>query len=581
MAVVAIIGFTACTSSDDDEGGGATYTVDQNVIQALSGDIGGWDEGFVTSESVFLLEESATDVLVNTLYLKSSDDKTQAALLVSKDDHRPLQLVMSDGTLNFSFLNDEVLELVYKSGSDITYVDQIPYNKKSLDAALAAASDYNSLQKNIFYFAKVMDLGKVSKYGSISKASRYFINTLGWKPAATATTYSASGVATSLPKDADSFVNAYVRQTYHTITVWTGKASFKVGGSSCTLSGSVFCSDPTFSKAGVFGIVCDKDQSKLFRGQAEFEGTATLKDDCNFDVDFRGFNPTTKYYYRAFYQISGGATGRLVLDPAQKASDGVAYDNVIKDFTTDENKLTVDVVMCMDISGSMSGLINMVKSNATSFYDQFKGKCDDAKIELQGLHTKVITYSDINVDGTEALSISADYDLTNAEQKTAFEEFVNGISLSYGGDTPESGLEALMAAFDRDWGLDDGYHRQVVILWTDAPYKTDNEGICVDEAGNPMFVAYDYDAVKAAWDGMPTGRRMIIFAPETDGGYSNGGAWSNMESWKNVIREDSSYDNLTNFGNSLDYIISELTGKTNVRRTSISRRLPEYFRPNR
>ena len=84
----------------------------------------------------------------------------------------------------------------------------------------------------------------------------------------------------------------------------------------------------------------------------------------------------------------------------------------------------------------------------------------------------------VDTDDEEALNESPVYNMASETEHDAFEAYVDEISLSYGGDYPESGLEALAAAFKRDsWGVDDGYHRQVVILWTDATYKIINEGI--------------------------------------------------------------------------------------------------------
>ena len=277
-----------------------------------------------------------------------------------------------------------------------------------------------------------------------------------------------------------------------------------------------------------------------------------------------------------------------------------SYDTATKQFTTDENKLFVDVVLVMDVTGSMSGMINMVKENALAFYDLFNEKCTTANITLTGLTTKVIAYQDINVDGEEAMMISPTYNMP--AEKEAFDTYVRDQYARGGGDIPESGLEALAAAFQKpDWGVDDGYHRQVVILWTDAPYLITNESIWklpiyatdeyggyiydaagnpviidenvehnadgsikVDEYGNPvakpMYQEYTYEQVKAMWDGMPTGRRMILFAPTGTNGYWNAGDWAAMDDWKNVVRNPNISDQ-TDFAKSLDTIIEELTGK--------------------
>ncbi len=604
LAVAGLIGFSAC-GSDDAASPSPTPTpgpitpVSGTILKLASG-TGSWDEGFVTPKGYFLLKKNATssskarkaagaaDLSTETLYFTSLDGATKATLLVSKADNRPLQLVMNDGVLNFSWLSDEDLELVFKTATAVMPVAQIKYSKATLDEALSKADYKNNLQRTLFYFVSTVDASVVSGYPTVAAALEHFRDVAGMTYQAKTVTpteakveTTSDGTCTFVPA-ADTFEETVVEKAYSTVTVWTGTASFKVGGSSCTLSGTVFCADPSFKEKGTVGVVCDKNPDNLFIGKAEFEGTAELKDDNNFDVDFRGLNPKSKYYYRAFYQFNAGAAApELVLDPAQKYDETTSYDTTTKSFTTDENKLIVDVIMVMDISGSMSDEINMVKSNAKAFYQLFNDKCIAAGITLNGLNAQVITYSDINVDNEEALNESPVYNMANGTEHDAFEAYVDEIELSYGGDTPESGLEALAAAFKREsWGVDDGYHRQVVILWTDATYKIVNEGICrkyqmnedgtyaVDADGNsidlgPMYQAYTYDEVKAMWDEMPTGRRMILFAPYDTNGYTNEGDWGLMDGWKNVFHEETSVgsDNLGDFDKSLDYIIEELTGK--------------------
>lgn len=603
--------FAACSNDDD-----STPKVPSSTLRQLTNEsLGSWDEAYVTKDGVYLLKSGsqslpssrrkATSTVPNTetLYFSSSDGATRATLLVNREDNRPLQLIMREGVLGFSFLSDDVLELVFKNGSDVTYIDQINYDREALDKALAEADYKNNLQQSLFYFARVTDLSKLSSYPAVLAAATYFHEVMNF-------TYDGSSLMTAAEAglevgsdgtlaaaaEADAFEETVAEKVYKTVTVWTGKASFKLGGSSCTLSGTVFCADPAFAEVGEFGIVCDKDKSRLFLGQAEFEGKAELKDDQNFDVEFRGFSPLTTYYYRAYYKFAEDvAYEDLILDPAQQAADGIAYDQTVKEFTTGEYKYTVDVTLLMDISGSMSDEISMVKSNARDFYTLFKGKCDEKEINLLGLTTQVVTFSDINVDGDRALKKSPVYNMLDEEEHNAYEAYVNDISLAYGGDTPESALEALATAFQREsWGPDDGLHRQVFILWTDATYKTVNEGICMnyeyDEDGNPlydedgkqigtpMYTAWSYEQVKALWDGLPSGRRMILFAPYGTWGNSNEGDWALMDDWKNVYHEQNSTESFNNFSKSLDYIIEEMIGKDKT--TDVSSGVKAFTAPN-
>ena len=95
-------------------------------------------------------------------------------------------------------------------------------------------------------------------------------------------------------------------------------------------------------------------------------------------------------------------------------------------------------------------------------------------------------------------------------------------------------------------------------------YDEDGQPIYDEEGypvGTPMYTAWSYDQVHAMWDGMPSGRRMILFAPYGTWGDSNEGDWALMDEWKNVYHEANSTESFNNFGKSLDYIIEEMIGK--------------------
>lgn len=600
--LLTVVAFSSCSDKDDggvtpDPGGSGSGGSATSTLRMLSSGLGSWMSGYITDDALFLYDEdeitktkAAVTSGMATLYFSKTDGSQRATLLVSLTDHRPLQLVMGDGVLNFSWLSDEVLELVFTNGSNVKLADQINYDKKALDTAFEKLSKKNQLHSALFYFVKTVNVEKLASYPTVQAAAAYFREVFDMNFDGTTVTPEEAGLnvgedgVLDQVKEADKFEQTVVAPVFNTVTIWTGKASFKVGGSSCTLSGTVFCADDDFAKYGTVGIVCDSDPNKLYIGQAEYSGEAEIKEGNNFDVDFRGFKPKTTYYYRAYFKFNDSNHGSFILDSKQKFDSETAYDNVTKTFTTDENKLTVTVAMCIDISGSMGGTIDMVKNNARDFYSLFKTKCENADIKLLGLNARVIPYSDINVDYEKALYSSGSFDLTDEVQYGGYIDFVNGISLAYGGDTPESGLEALNEAFaNTKWGVDDGYHRQIVILWTDAPYKVINEGICKDEEGKDMFVAAPYEQVKNLWDNMPSGRRMILFAPYGTTG-SNSGSWGEMDEWKNVLHNESSYASLSDFDKSLDYIISELTGKETETTKSAGRVVrtgSTSFRPNK
>jgi len=568
------IGFTASDQTDlpviengneiENENGGTVVNQELTGIVKLADKIGNWDAAYLTKFGYFAFSKDVNNDAegnFSSLSYMSPDGSELATLIITKDENLPTQLVVKDqGIVYFSFPNDSIVELLYDNGTTVSFLgsylcrkNQLPSfvnldNSDVFRAALANAAALikantgeevikPEIQALINRFANLFEqIGVLAYETNDQEVGKIPIHT--------------SGVYAFVVIIRDWYVSEIVARVYNTLSLWTGKATFKVGGSSCTLSGTVWCPADIYNALGTYGIVCDTDPSNLFIGDggAEYQGTGFQPyDKLSYDVDFRGLLPNTTYYYRAYYKFNNFSHGTLV-PRYGNATDQVLYDTTIKSFTTGDNLLTVDVVMCIDFTGSMSSIINTVKNNAMSFYDSFKAKCDAQGIGLTGLTAQVIGFQDKNVDGPRWWKQSPTYQLP--EERSAFNTFVSSIYADGGGDTPESGLEALDAAFDKsDWGQDDGYHRQVIILWTDAPYLVGS-----------YYTSLTVDAIKAKWDVMPSGRRMILFAPDYSSDY-NGGSWSVFDDWKNVIHSTDLYTGFSSMDYILESIIGELTSK--------------------
>ena len=580
---------TAVSCKNDDEPGlpgGGDNLAKLGQIAMVTEDIGDWDKAYLTPDGYFLYRdgisapaarEGETDDKYDCLSYMSLDKKTKVNILLSKDDKLPAQIVFEDKTsLYFSYLDDEpeeetVLELVYDGGGKMEKIGNYRYSYAEWETIKTQYAGEDILMQALSYFNfLVKESGCTSS--SIVGLTETFDDVLSLE-----ISLDVDIDVLALEKDDEGFVfvsdinvvfDVVVEKVFSELALWTGEASFKVGGSSCTLKGSIWCASQTFGDYGVYGIVCDTDKSKLkIDANPEFSGTG-IQTDKEFEVDFRGLQPRTTYYYRAYYKFNSSDHGNLkFVDNVEVSSDGqVGYDTVIKEFTTGDNILNVDVVMCMDVTGSMSGLINTVKKNALNFYDIFEKACVESNIMLSSLNTQVIAFRDKNEDKDWLLKSDV---YAMPDDRELFSGFVNGLRATGGGDTPESGLEALDTAFSRDdWGKDDGYHRQVVILWTDAPYLTGSS-----------YTDLTLENVQLKWDSMPSGRRLVLFAP--NGTQSNGGSWSDLDSWINVMHLTDTSTGFENIDYVIDNIIGELTGKG---KTELSRVQPSsvttVFTPN-
>lgn len=568
--------FIACAavSCSDDEGGNESnldkaVTQMDGLVQLDRGMLGNlWDEGFVTKDGYVLSKGlgSASEFSKAKALSAADADETPCVSLLSVDkktlihlffseDGLPSQLVIGDNTLYFNFLNDEVLELSLSNGSGYSYVTTVNYNKDEMTQAIADGNYSYFFQPRLATVVFLLDNATIPAEfkAAVDLFKRICYLHLAANPDATLQDLIDNGLldddgAAGFVKDiTDNFVVVIVKVRY-SIVLWTGKASFKVGGTSCTLSGTIHCASPSFNEYGTYGIVCDKNPNNLTLEAAEYKGAGYQNGiSTHFDVDFRGLKANTTYYYRAYYKFNSTDHGDLNFKYGDSDAE-IAYDSVIKEFTTGDNRLSVDVVMCIDVTGSMYDIIHTVKSNALSFYDAFNNKCINSGIELEALNNKVIAFQDINVDGTRWWKESDFFSLP--DQRDAFNSFVNGLYADGGGDTPESGLEALMGAFGAlEGATDDGYHRQVVILWTDAPYLV-----------GASYTSLTPEMVIDKWNTLSSGRRLILFAPNY-AGESNAGNWSVFDGQKNVIHSTSLSASFSDFDYILDSIIEELIGK--------------------
>jgi len=194
----------------------------------------------------------------------------------------------------------------------------------------------------------------------------------------------------------------------------------------------------------------------------------------------------------------------------------------------------VDIVFCIDVTGSMTPIIDAVKANALRFYDDVQTNLTAKGKNVDELRVRVVAFRDFAADGAAALEESPFFRLP-AEQ-TAFSDFVNGLIAEGGGDAPESGLEAVALAMNSPWTTRGDRRRQVVVVWTDQPAQTLEPTVVPEELRTR--VPADFSALTDLWEDPqgPLGassKRLILFAPDGPG-------WSDISAvWENVVHHPS------------------------------------------
>ena len=430
MATVLCVGFSSCSNDDDDTPSQASILQKAEGIIELKSGIGNWDAAYLTKLGYFCYKQDASSTANNysSITYMPADGSDMVSLIATKADNIPTQMVTKSGIVYFSFPNDSILELLYDDGKTVMMLDSIAYSKQNL-TNLTASKNGDAFKATLSAAASLLKKNTTRSSAGETMTDAYggVFEEVSGQPYVQndelvgGITTSESGnyeFTETIEEWYDDEIGEYV---CNTLSLWTGKATYKVGGSSCTLSGTIWCPSNVYNIYGTYGIICDEEQSKLTVGNAEYEGTGfQSEEELSYSVDFRGFKPNTTYYYKAYYKFNSSDHGNIA-PKYGSPTDQVIYDTTVKSFKTGDNALTVDVVMCIDVTGSMSDIIGTVKRNAIGFYDSFNRSCEEEGIQLTGLNAQVIAYRDKNED-SNWLQTSGTYSLP--DQRSAFNSFV-------------------------------------------------------------------------------------------------------------------------------------------------------------
>jgi len=127
----------------------------------------------------------------------------------------------------------------------------------------------------------------------------------------------------------------------------------------------------------------------------------------------------------------------------------------------------VDIVLCIDATGSMRPVIETVKESALSFHGRLDAVMGEKGKAISQLRLKVIAFRNFCDEADNAIQETGF--MVFPSQAEEFEKFIRQLEPYGGGDVPESGVDALALAINSPWekGLD--RRRHVIVIFTDAP----------------------------------------------------------------------------------------------------------------
>lgn len=190
----------------------------------------------------------------------------------------------------------------------------------------------------------------------------------------------------------------------------------------------------------------------------------------------------------------------------------------------------VDIVLCVDATGSMGPILTEVKQGALRFHADIQSAMTAKDKTIAELRLRVIAFRDFFDAEAPALELSPFFVLP--DEQPAFSAFVNDIQPRGGGDNPESGLEALAEAMRSPWTKSGHRRRHIIVVWTDdkahALERSKSEKLMHTY---PTGLPANLDELTDLWEGQGTmesaAKRLIIYAPDSEPWTQIGETWGN------------------------------------------------------
>lgn len=218
-------------------------------------------------------------------------------------------------------------------------------------------------------------------------------------------------------------------------------------------------------------------------------------------------------------------------DTAISSADGAEPPRLLTHLAgrTTGRQFAVDIVFCIDVTASMTPMLDRIKESALSLHSKINEVMHNKGRSVDQLRVKVVAFRDFADCAEDALQQTEFLRLP--EQVTEFAGFVRSLVAAGGGDVPESGLEALALAVRSSWTDDHDRRRQVIVMFTDAPAHPLGSLDQVRAHTYPPHIPRSLDVLFKQWHDPAimenSAKRLLLFAPEEFPWSEIGDDWNN------------------------------------------------------
>jgi hypothetical protein len=188
--------------------------------------------------------------------------------------------------------------------------------------------------------------------------------------------------------------------------------------------------------------------------------------------------------------------------------------------TEEVRRYHIDIVLCIDCSGSMASVIDSLKKDICNIPKDLNRALEQKSKDLHELRIRIVAFRDLN-ENLNAIKVSTFFVVEPQRDTTGFELYVNQLSLSGGVcDGPKSGLEALAIALGSDWTDKGDKQRHLVVMFTAASAHKLEDRIGAVPTKFLGLIPDSLDELTDIWDGGQAAklkrfaRRLIIFGPD-------------------------------------------------------------------